>query len=221
MTSTAPTDSASRAKKGRPRSEGVEQAILKAAASLLAEQGLRALTIEDVAARAGVGKASIYRRWHSKGTLALEAYVTEFLAAQPPVDTGSLAGDMYASLCAWIHTVKETPTGRSLVGLVAEAQFDPDLAIAWRDDVVAKIRNQHRLTIERAIARGEIPKDSDVEVLMDLFYGPAYHRLLHGHLPLTEEFAHEVVAIVVAGAKAGCAVPSNVRDGSPPAPSVS
>jgi AcrR family transcriptional regulator len=181
----------------------VDQAILHAASSLLAENGLKALTIEDVAARAGVGKASIYRRWPSKGTLALEAFVTEFLALQPPVDTGSLAGDMDASLCAWVHAVVGTSVGRSIVGLIAEAQFDPDLAVAWRDGVVAKIRNQHRQTIERAIARGEIPKSSDVDVLIDLFYGPAYHRLLHGHLPLNEEFVHQVVVVVVAGAKAG------------------
>jgi predicted nucleotidyltransferase len=61
--------------------------------------------------------------------------------------------------------------------------------------------------IERAIERHEIPSASDIDVLMDMLYGPAYHRLLQGHLPLSEEFVQQVVAVVVAGAKAGGAVP--------------
>src|ERR1019366_10685108 len=88
-------------KRGRPRSEEVEQAILKATASLLAERGLQALTIEDVASLAKVGKTSIYRRWPSKGILALEAFLSEFLQLQPPINTGSLAGDLNPALAAW------------------------------------------------------------------------------------------------------------------------
>ncbi len=195
-------------KKGRPRSEEVQQAILKAAATLLAERGFRALTIEDVAALAKVGKTSIYRRWPSKGILALDAFLSEFLLLQPPIDTGDLAGDLSEALSAWVKTVAGTSTGRTLVALVAEAQTDPELAVAWRETVVARARNQHRSMIDRAIDRGEIPRDSDVDVLMDMLYGPAYHRLLQGHLPLTDDFVHQVVAVVVAGAKAGSAVPS-------------
>jgi len=65
--------------------------------------------------------------------------------------------------------------------------------------------------IERAIARGEIPRDSDVDVLMDMLYGPAYHRLFQRHLPLTEDFVLRVVAVIVAGAKAGGAVPLTIQ----------
>jgi AcrR family transcriptional regulator len=194
-------------KRGRPRSEEVEQAILKATASLLAERGLQALTIEDVASLAKVGKTSIYRRWPSKGILALEAFLSEFLLLQPPIDTGSLTGDLNEALSAWVRAVAGTPTGRSLVALIAEAQTDPELAIAWSEAVIKKTRKQHRSMIERAIIRREIPGDSDVDVLMDMLYGPAYHRLLQGHLPLTKGFVHQVVAVVVAGAKAGAAIP--------------
>jgi AcrR family transcriptional regulator len=193
--------------RGRPRSEEVERAILRATASLLAERGLQALTIEDVASLAKVGKTSIYRRWPSKGILALEAFLSEFLLLQPPIDTGSLAGDLYGALSAWVRAVAGTPTGRSLVALIAEAQTDPELAVAWSEAVIKKARLQHRSMIERAIIRREIPRDSDVDVLMDMLYGPAYHRLLQGHLPLTKGFVHEVVAVVVAGAKAGAALP--------------
>jgi AcrR family transcriptional regulator len=200
-------------KRGRPRSERAEEAILKATAELLVERGFAALTIEEVAARAGVGKSSIYRRWSSKGTLALQAFVPEFLSSQPPPDTGSLEGDMTAALAAWVRTVSGTSTGRVLVGLVAEAQHDPDLAAAWSDSVLVTIRAQHRLMVEHAIDRGEIPPGSDVDVLTDMLYGPAYHRLLHGHLALSEAFTRMVAAMVVAGAKAGAAVPTARRSG--------
>ena len=198
-------------KRGRPRSEEVERAILKATATLLDERGLQALTIEDVAALAKVGKTSIYRRWPSKGILALEAFLSEFLLFQPPVDTGTLAGDLNAALSAWVGAVAGTAMGRTLVALIAEAQSDPELASEWSKRVVMTARSQHRMMIDRAIARDEIPEDSDVDVLMDMLYGPAYHRLLQGHLPLTEGFVHEVVAVVVAGAKAGAAVPSSIH----------
>lgn len=194
-------------KRGRPRSEEVEQAILDATATLLDERGLQALTIEDVAALAKVGKTSIYRRWPSKGILALEAFLAKFLQLQPPIDTGSLAGDMNEALAAWVGAVAGTPTGRNLVALIAEAQSDPDLALAWSQRVVMRARSQHRMMIDRAIARGEIPEHSDVDVLMDMLYGPAYHRLLQRHLPLTQGFVEQVVEVVVAGAKAGAAVP--------------
>jgi AcrR family transcriptional regulator len=195
-------------KRGRPRSEQVERAILRAAADLLAERGLAAMTIEDVAALAGVGKTSIYRRWSTKGTLALDAFLADFLASQPVPDTGSLESDLIAVLRAWVRTARETPTGRALTDLVAQAQSDPELAIAWRDRVVGPTRAQHRKVFERAIARGDIPAASDVDVLMDLLFGPAYHRLLHGHLPLSDRFIRRLVAVIVAGAKAGAAVPT-------------
>jgi AcrR family transcriptional regulator len=198
-------------KRGRPRSEQVERAILRAAADILAERGLDAMTIEDVAARAGVGKTSIYRRWSTKGTLALDAFLLDFLQSQPLPDTGSLDGDLVAVLRAWVRTARETPTGRALTELVAHAQYDPDLAAAWRQRVVGPTRAQHRQVFERAIARGEIPTGSDVDVLMDLLFGPAYHRLLNGHAPLSDRFIRRVVAMVVAGAKAGAAVPSASR----------
>jgi len=196
------------AKKGRPRSAEVEKAILKAAATLLAERGFKAFTIEEVALRAKVGKPSIYRRWQSKGTLALDAFLTQYVPLLPPINTRSLTGDLQAALTAWIQAVDGTTMGRSLVGLIAEAQSDPDLAIAWHERFISTARGQHRLMIERAIEREEIPRDSDVDVLMDMLYGPAYHRLLNGHLPFNERSVQEVVEVIVAGAKSRSAAPS-------------
>lgn len=193
-------------KRGRPRSEPARRAILQAAAELLAQRGLRAMTIEQVAKRAGVAKTTIYRRWPSKATLALEAFLNEFLATQPPVDTGSFEGDLRAALSAWVSTVDGTPIGRSLVSLIAEVQVDPELRFTWRENILQSVRAQHRKMVERAIARGEIPSRSDVDLLMDMLYGPAYHRLLQGHLGFPSEFIDLVVAMVVTGAKSGAAV---------------
>jgi AcrR family transcriptional regulator len=194
------------ATRGRPRSNEVEQSILRAASELLLERGLDGLTIEEVASRARVGKASIYRRWPTKGSLALDAFLVEFLTQQPPVDHGALEDDLRAALSQWSAAVVGTPTGRALVGIIAEAQIDPDLARGWIERVVTPVREQHRAMVERAIARGEIPAGSDVEVIMDLLYGPAYHRLLQGHLAITPAFIELVARTVAEGAKAGAAI---------------
>ncbi len=185
--------------RGRPRSEAADRAILRAATELLAERGLTGMSMEEVAARAGVGKATIYRRWRSRGALALDAFMAGFSAAQPLPDSGTLRGDLLAALRAWVRAVTQTPAGRMLAGLVAAAQEDPDLAMAWRAQVVEPLRAQHRIMLRRAIERGEIPADTDLDVALDLMYGAAYHRLLQGHQPLTDGFIQRVVQVIVAG----------------------
>ncbi len=189
----------SRAQRGRPRSQDADRAILAAAAQLLAERGLAAMTIEQVAARAGVGKTTIYRRWPSKGLLALDAFVTSFREQQPLPDTGTLRGDLIAALRAWVRAVTETPMGSMLTGLIAEAQHDPELHAAWRDRVTEPLRRQRRIMLDRAIARGEIPASIDQEVVLDLLFGSAQHRLLLGHLPMTDDFIHDVVDVILGG----------------------
>jgi AcrR family transcriptional regulator len=193
-------------KKGRPRSERAERAILEATVQLLDESGLTSMTIEEVAARAGVGKASIYRRWPSKGTLALDAFLGEFLDGQPVRDTGSLRGDLLAAVRDWIRTVNGTPAGRTLSGIIAEVQNDPHLAAEWRERFVRPVREKRRPIIDRAVARGEIPRGSDPDLLLDMLYGPIYHRYLNGHLPLSDRFARGVASMVASAAGAGAAV---------------
>jgi len=187
------------AARGRPRSQEADRAIMGATVELLAERGLAAMSIEEVAARAGVGKSTIYRRWPSKGLLALDAFVASFRAEQPLPDTGTLRGDLLDALHAWVRAVTRTPMGRLLADLIAEAQHDPELRAAWRDRVLEPLRSQHRIMLDRAIARGEIPATTDQEVVLDLFFGAAQHRLLLGHLPMTEEFIRAVVDLILGG----------------------
>jgi AcrR family transcriptional regulator len=185
--------------RGRPRSQEADRAILAAAADLLAERGLAAMSIEEVAARAGVGKTTIYRRWPSKGLLALDAFVASFREEQPLPDTGTLRGDLLAALHGWVRAVTQTPMGPMLSGLIAEAQHDPELRGAWRDRVLEPLRSQHRIMLDRATARGEMAPGVDREVVLDLFFGAAEHRLLLGHLPMTGDFIADVVDVILAG----------------------
>src|ERR1700730_2111733 len=194
----APVPSAP-ARRGRPRSDEADRAILRAATELLAERGLHGLSIEEVASRAGVAKTTIYRRWHSRGTLALDAFLAEFKALQPLPDTGILRDDLLAALRAWVRAVTRTSAGRILVGLIAEAQHAPELAAAWRTRVVEPLRAQHRIMLKRAIDRGQLPASTDTEVALDLLYGAAYHRLLNGHQPLNDTFVRHVVDVIVTG----------------------
>jgi len=196
------------ARRTRSRSEPTKVAVLRAVSELLAERGLRQMTIEDIAAKAGVGKSTIYRRWPSKGSLALDAFLEEFLSTQPAVNTGSLEGDLRQALSSWVVTVDGTATGRSLASLIAEVQLDPEMGFAWRENFLEVVRAQHRQIVAHAISRGEIASDSDANLIIDMLFGPAYHRLMHGHLGLTRDFVEGVVAMVVAGAKSGAASPT-------------
>jgi AcrR family transcriptional regulator len=187
--------------RGRPRSERSHRAILEATNELLEERGFVDLTIEEVAQRAGVGKTTIYRRWPGKGPLVFEAFATNFLKRQPLADTGSLRGDLLAALRAFIRVVKGTVTGRTLVGLIAEVQRDPELAEIWRERFIAPVRAQHRLMVDRAIERGEAVSDTDPDIVLDLMFGAAYHRLLQSHLVLGDRFAQAVVDTVITGVR--------------------
>jgi len=192
--------------RGRPRSERARQAILEAASELLLARGLSAVSMDAVAERAGVSKATIYRWWPTKETLALDALYTEWAAARPhPRDTGSLRGDLLSLLRPWARLAGSRPYGRVVAALLTEAQTDPVFAAEYRERFVEPRRQQAREIFGRAIERGEIPADTKVEVALDLLYGPLYHRLLHGHAPLNDRFVREVIDMVLDGVR---------RDGS-------
>jgi AcrR family transcriptional regulator len=191
-------------RRGRPRSEKAREAILAAAAELLLLRGLAAVSMDAVAERAGVSKATIYRWWPTKETLALDALYHEWAAVRPAVrETGSLRGDLLSLLRPWVRLVGKRPYGRVIAGLVAEAQADPAFAVQYRERFVEPRRAQARPLLLRAIERGELPATTDIELALDLLYGPLYHRLLHGHAPLNERFLRDLVDTVVAGLSAG------------------
>jgi AcrR family transcriptional regulator len=191
--------------RGRPRSEKAQQAILAAAIELLLEQGLHATSMDAVARRAGVSKATIYRWWPSKELLALDALATEWEVTAPDAtrDTGSLRGDLLAQLRPWLRQLRDTPYGRVVAGLVATAQADAEFAEVYLERFVRPRRDAMRTVLLRAVERREIPRDVDLEVALDLIYGPIYHRMLHGHAPLDERFARNVVDTIIRGVAPG------------------
>ncbi len=186
-------------RRGRPRSEKARGAILAAAAELLLERGLTAVSMDAVAARAGVSKATIYRWWPTKETLALDALHHEWAGVPPGRDTGALRGDLLSLFRPWARLAGQRPYGRVIAALLTEAQTDPVFAREYQERFVQPRRDQARAIFRRAIERGEIPADTKVEVALDLLYGPIYRRLLHGHAPLSDRFVRDVIDTALDG----------------------
>ena len=195
--------------RGRPRSQRARTAILGAASQLLQEQGLRNMSVDAVAERAGVSKATIYRWWPTKGILALDAFYDEWTRVRGfTPDTGSLAGDLRSRARAAVRFATSAP-GRPLRTLIAEAQSDPQLAEGYRTRVLEPLREQSREIFGRAIERGEIPLETPVEMVNDLLYGPLWMRLLLGHAPLDQRFADGIVDLVLAAVTAPAPSPDS------------
>ena len=191
-------------RRGRPRSERAQQAILAAATDLLLERGLDAVSMDAIAERAGVSKATIYRWWPAKETLALDALYLEWTDTSPePADTGTLRGDLLALLLPWLSRIGDRPYGRVIGALITKAHTDPAFGDIYRERFVEPRREQVRVILRRAAARGEVPDGVDAEAVIDLLYGPLYHRLLHGHAPLDEDIVRYVVRAAIDSLTAG------------------
>jgi AcrR family transcriptional regulator len=188
------------ARRGRPRSERARNAVLEAAAELLLTEGLAAVSMDAVAARAGVSKATIYRWWSSKELLALDALYREWDTQRPAArDTGSLRGDLLSLLRAWVRRVRQHPLAHVIAALVIEVQADPEFAAQYQERFVSPRRDPARMALKRAIERGEIPADTNIEAVLDLLYGALFHRLLHRHAPLSDRFVEEIVDVTLGG----------------------
>jgi AcrR family transcriptional regulator len=186
-------------RRGRPRSEKRRQAILDAAIELLLAQGLQAVSMDEVADHAGVSKATIYRWWPSKETLALDALYHEWDTFRPSLpDTGSLRGDLLALVRPWVRQARKRPYARVVAALVEETHNDPEFAKLYHERFVNPRRDPARAILKRAIERNEIPGGTNVELALDLLYGPLFHRLLHAHAPLSDRFVEDVVDATLA-----------------------
>jgi AcrR family transcriptional regulator len=155
--------------------------------------------MDAIAARAGVSKATIYRWWPTKESLALDALFHDWAGVPAVNDTGSLRGDLLQLLRPWARLATARPYGRVIGALLTEAQTDPAFATEYRARFVKPRRDQGRAIFHRAIERGEIPADTKIEVGLDLLYGPIYHRLLHGHAPLNDRFVRDVIETALNG----------------------
>jgi AcrR family transcriptional regulator len=185
--------------RGRPRSERSRRAIMRAASELMLERDPGEITVEAIAERAGASKATIYRWWGSKERLMLEALRAQWDEAVPAeIDTGSLEGDLLELIQPWAARLATRAYGRVFAAFIASAHRDPAFAAEYRTHFVAARRERADGILRRAIERGQIPPDTDVEAAMDLLYGPMYHRALHGHGEIDADFVRTIVHYVVA-----------------------
>lgn len=153
-----------------------EEAILRATVDLLAEEGFAGVTVDAVAARAGVGKATIYRHWGSRATLVHDAAKCLHEHEEPP-DTGDLRGDLELLLGSLAGFLASPDTGRVLTSLLDAAERDPELA-ALREEHTRQKRAIIRQAFERALARGELADDLDLDAMVDITAGPLFYRRL-------------------------------------------
>ncbi|MDE0909655.1 MAG: TetR/AcrR family transcriptional regulator, partial [Myxococcota bacterium] len=181
---------------GRPRSEEAHQAILDATLELLVEVGFSGLTVEGVASRAGVGKATIYRRWASKIPLIVEAFGQ--LPGFEDCDTGSLAEDLKQMLKRYLEVFNTTALSAVLPSLAGERFHNPELSVLF--EPVSKNRRQPLLAaFDRARERGEIPSDIDIELAADLVVGPIAVALFFKGGRLKPEMVTPMVDLALAG----------------------
>lgn len=192
-------DSASPPSRGRPRSERARLAVLDAAADLLIEGGLGAATMEAIAARAGVSKATVYKWWPSRAHVALDSF---FIRTKPTmaVEAGaSLADALVGQLDSLLKLFLDPATGSLMREVVALAQTDPDLRAALSTRWLRPRRAIVEGLLREAIDRGEIRPDTDLPAAMDQLFGPLYYRLLFGHEPLAAGLAATLVDQVLTG----------------------
>ena len=172
---------------GRPRSEEARQSILQSTLQLLAEKGFSELTIEAVAARANVGKATVYRWWPDKGALIADAFASSATRKLHFPDTGSVRSDMNQQMRQLIKVFRSR-RGRIVSAMLGAGQSDHNLIAAFRERFMKPRRQEAYATLRRGISRGQLKKNVDMDLLLDSLYGPIYMRFLLRHDKLTPEF---------------------------------
>jgi AcrR family transcriptional regulator len=186
---------------GRPRSEQARLAILRSTLKILAHSGFSELTIEDVAERAGVGKATVYRWWPNKGALIADAFASSTTPTLHFPDTGSVYTDMSRQMRQLVK-VFTGPRGRIVSAILAAGQSDKDSIRAFRERFLFPRRQEAYTTLRKAIRRGELRRDIDPDLLLDSLYGPIYMRFLIQHDRLNSDFVDCLCALILRGAGA-------------------
>ncbi|MBC9717776.1 TetR/AcrR family transcriptional regulator [Streptomyces sp. TRM66268-LWL] len=160
------------------RSEKSHRATLAAAMDLCSEHGYGNVTVEAIAARAGVSKKTIYRWWPTKGAVVLEAMVGIAGDATQFPDTGDITADLCTQMTAVLDHVMTGPRAAVYAGIIAETQHDAALARDLRTQLLAPRIAAARDRLLVARAHGQLAADADVDMAVDLLYGPLYYRLL-------------------------------------------
>lgn len=184
--------------RGRQRSVESESAILSATLQLLEVKPLRDVSVEAIAEKAGVGKATIYKWWPSKAYVALDAFLIRMKASVAAPDTGSAKDDFTLQLQSLIRFYA-TATGRIYSQFLAEGQSDPEFLRLFRERFLTPRRESIMAIWQRGVERGEIRRGLNSELVLDMVYGPTIFRLMVGHGPLNDAEAEAMIAALFAG----------------------
>jgi AcrR family transcriptional regulator len=195
---------------GRPRSQAAHDAVLKAALRLVTKRGFRAVSVNEIAAEAGVGKMTLYRHWPNKAALVMDSLLvligseTDFPEAGSAIESLRQQLDLQAAFF-------RSSRGNLIRSLVAEAQSDSELAIAFRERWLVPRREGVRQIMRAAVAEGSLRSDIDIDTAIDILYGSLYYRLLLGAGALDERFVDSIYDQFLAGHGASAQALDKVR----------
>ncbi len=177
--------------------QGVEAAALAAARELLATDDVRGLTIEGVAARTGIAKTTLYRRWRSKQDLALAVVLDMARTAVAAPTDDDVRTALIDYLGAATTLLRTTLMGRVMQGLASDLATDPQMAAAFQAEVGALRESHLAELVQRGVDQGRLRSGVDAGWLQDMLFGPVYYRLLFSPRELSEDFAAQIVDVVL------------------------
>lgn len=181
---------------GRAREDRIDVAVLAATRQVLEDNGYAELSIGAVAARSGIHRPAIYRRWPSKRHLVV-AVVADLLGVRPTADTGDLRADLTAALRDLVAALRDTPLDRVLPALVADLTNDPELRAHFLATVFEPRRETTANALRAGMGRGEVDPAIDLDFVLDTVAAPIYFRALFGHLPLDDALVDASVNAVL------------------------
>jgi AcrR family transcriptional regulator len=184
---------------GRPRSEQAHRAIFRSTLKLLRHSSFPDLTIEAIAADANVGKATVYRWWPNKSALVVDAFASSAADELHFPNTGSVYRDISLQMAQFVG-ILSSQRGKIVAELLGSGQSDPELLEAFRERFLRPRRQEAYKTLQRAIQRGELPAELDLDIVLDTLYGAIYMRFLIRHDELSESYIAEICRLVLGGA---------------------
>jgi AcrR family transcriptional regulator len=182
--------------RGRPRDESRQRRILKAALELMDTTGFAQVTVEAIAERAGTSKATVYRWWPNKAAVVIEAFREAIAPELPLRNTGTLRDDLTSQLRNFSRVLSGRG-GRMLRSFLAAGMSDPDVAAAFRSTWSAPRRAEAKQMLRQKQVSGQLGKDADLDLVLDLLYGPMYYRFLVKNEPPSQKYAEAVVELLI------------------------
>lgn len=179
------------------RKTSTRERALAAAAQILRRDGYAGLTMERVAAVSGVAKTTLYRRWPAKAALCVDLYLEVAARERRDPDSGDVARDLTRIAETVVRLQTRTVAGPAFLGLIAEAQINPETRDAYLAEFARRRREVTRVVLRRAMERGQIRRGTDIDLVIDTLGGAVTFRLLQGHAPLSAKFARDLVKLVL------------------------